>query len=106
MIELPRTLEEITVWKLEHADLISNDNSRASYFNLLFRAHTPELYGPQVQQQLLAWLESIVHLEGIVTLEPAHRDYSPKWYRVRVAGIRIFTISHSALDRISGVAHD
>jgi hypothetical protein len=97
-IEFPETLEEITVWAMEHAGDVS-----ISYFTQLYYSH--RLMQHVVKQQIHAWIKRIAQLEGAVTNERIpNRSINPwdVYYRVRVAGIEICKLDRDEKNEIFG----
>jgi hypothetical protein len=94
MIELPRTPEEITVWRLEYVD------SNILYCAFLY-SQLPLLSEATIRRYLEEWLGSIVHLEGAVTATLVLGHMCPNaLYRVAVAGVTIMAIDKAQLYRI------
>jgi hypothetical protein len=101
-IELPRTLEEITVWALENSTLCNSEDSYRSLFTYqLWHKGTAQLSVDKLHQRILAWLKDIAPLEGAVTHRP--QKHSVMYYRVSVAGIWICTVNEQEKDEIFGV---
>jgi hypothetical protein len=96
MIEFPETLEEITVWAMEHA----GDNT-ISFYSRAWRNNTREMASGLVYHQIRAWLTRIAQLEGAVTHEQQPwPDTVLGQYRVSVAGIFVCVLSEVDLTAI------
>jgi hypothetical protein len=92
MHEFPETLEEITVWRLEQVD------PRGWYLHYVFN-HT--VYSHSIARaQVLNWLVRIRKLGSIVqcTQLPGRKG---NWL-VRVAGVRVCTVTRTQHNEIRG----
>jgi hypothetical protein len=94
MLEFPETLEEITVWKLEHVHVES----------YLYHAQLSNLCSASSTRILvIEWLARI-HALGIVTSDQAYIDALERQYHtVSVAGIRICIMTSHERKEIFGV---
>jgi hypothetical protein len=97
MIELPRTLEEILIWRLEQVD-----TNIESYSHQLWCKDYALCGSMQAHEHVCSWLMDIVHLDGAVT----HQQIQGSAYHyVFVAGIWIFTLNEREMFGIFGSTH-
>jgi hypothetical protein len=103
--EFPETLEEITVWKLEHADLLD------SYFNMMWNQLGAWFSGDELHKMILEWLARIHKFSGIVThcaIGFALSAHGPRTRQVRVsvAGIFVCVLDEQELAKMQGEPRD
>jgi hypothetical protein len=94
MIEFPRTLEDILVWKLEQSNLV------ISFYAMLCSGRIDYRPTASIYDDIQSWLKDIVHLEGAVTTNPvdissSSSTFCHRPYRVYVAGVLICSISQT-----------
>jgi hypothetical protein len=97
-IELPETLEEIVVWKLENAQRVE------SYLYHVQMTNFARTSGTATRELVLEWLVRIWPL-GVVTSDQTYSGELNDYYRVSVAGVVICTVAHLERNEILGETH-
>jgi hypothetical protein len=97
-IELPETLEDIVVWKLEHADQVD------SYLHHVQMTNFPWCSGLTARELVTEWLVRIWPL-GIVTSAQTYSGELSNYHCVSVAGILVCTVDQRDLQEIRGETH-
>jgi hypothetical protein len=99
MLELPETLEEIVLWKLEHAHV-------ESYLYHLQSNNWHWCSASSTRILVIEWLVRI-HAMGIVTSVQTYRDgeLARQFHTVSVAGIQICIMTWQERDEIFGETH-
>lgn len=98
MFDLPETLEEILIWRLEQVA------GPDSYFTMLSREH-PQYTHIQIITILKHWVRSIVHLEGAVTHTQTaqYLSYTGQrltMYHVAVGSVPVLRLNSVELDML------
>jgi hypothetical protein len=97
-IELPETLEEITVWRLGQVDQAS------SYLYHAQLRNSPRCSGKATREIVHNWLARIAPMPGIVQCSrSASWRAASAFANVRVAGILVCTITQTQHNEIFGV---
>jgi hypothetical protein len=91
-LELPETLEEIVVWKLENAQRVE----RYLYYLQMTSAEFQT-----ARELVLEWLVRIARL-GVVTSDQTFTGDLNDYYRVSVAGVLVCTVTHLERNEILG----
>jgi hypothetical protein len=106
-LELPETLEDIVVWKLEYAPLIIHP---VSFFDHVLFHTTLRFSGARLGENIHAWLKRIVAFEGIVSFDTAAsmsiRDDLKRYNRVSVAGIFVCVLTPPQVADLLGKTHE
>jgi hypothetical protein len=105
-IDFPRTLEELTVWKLEHAALDD------TYFRFLCCERSQIFGNTHIHNQLIDWLHDLYCLRllsgaDIVPVKAFSQPVALDLVAcIRVVGVRVMDINRRDHGRIFGAAHD
>jgi hypothetical protein len=96
-LELPETLEDIVVWKLEHVDQVR------SYLYHAQMRNSPWSSGKATREHVHNWLARIAPMPGIVRCSRSASMHGKVFAKVRVAGILVCTITRTQHNEIFGV---